>query len=877
MMRLYRLLLHLYPAAFRDEYAEAMCQAFAHRLRHLHGPFAPLTAAILAIADVVPNAAAEQVRAIRYDLHLARRAFARAPYFYLAIVGVLALGTGANGAVFGVLRAILLQPLPYAEPDRLVMVWQGRPVPNDPALTAQASAGPQRGVLTIDQLMAVRGQSGDVLTDVAAMRTWQTDKDAQMDLQVPEAARLRTALVTPNFFEVLGARAAVGRAFGTADGDDGIPRVVISDRLWHRVFGGDPRIIGRAITLVGGRPRASRSFTVVAVLPQRFRFTYPDETEAWILAPWSEVARYPRGVVAFTTVGRLQRDVSIDVANGRLASIRDGFTFPGMPESRRPVAHAESVRDWVIGETRQPLFLLASAAGLMLVITCLTIMSALFVRLGARHREIAVRGALGASPARLRRELLTHGAALSVAGVTVGFVAAAMLLPILRALVPSSFPRGDEIGAGLSMFPAAAALAIFVTMLATLAPAWSGGQLASAATLDRLKSAAAGRSANTVRYSLIASQSAIATSFLFVSALLVASFWRLGHVPLGFDADAVIAVETRAFGARYNGDDALRTLQSRVLDEVRAIPGVRDVGMTSALPFRGVDFTTSIGDRASGQSITVKRRMVDAGYFRVMRVPLLRGRMFDSTDVASSQPVVIISDSLARRLFPKGDPLGQVIDAGERAIVVGVVADVRYAGFDHDPDPALYLSRAQVPENLLCLVIRASPAAANLQVAIRNAFRRAAADVPVVRMQSIRGIMDETIAPRRFYTVATVSFAALALALTIAGLVIAVSRSVVERRRELAIRSALGATSRRLMQLTLRPSLIATSAGAVIGIVIAISGSRLIESFLFRIPARDPLTSVGTGLLLVGASTLASMLAARRVMAVTPAEALRDE
>jgi predicted permease len=879
-MPFHRLLLRLYPAAFRQEYGDALAEDFAARAATITGPFAGVRVALAAVADVVPNAIGEHVDTLRRDLHLARRAAARAPAFTAGLIAVLALGIGANGAVFSILQAVLLQPLPYRDPANVVMVWGRQQVPDDPLLTRDDRARFAHRALTAAHIDAIRAEGGGALADVAAVRTWQTAADPQIDLPLADrTVRVQAAIVSPNFFDVIGTRAAHGRTFTATDADDGVDRIVVSDAFWRRYLGADPAAVGRTIDAVGGkRVRARERWLVTGVLPPGFRFTYPEETEAWILEPWEAFARFPKTSIAFYAVARVRPGISLDEARARIALIRTGFAREQDTDATRVIATVEPVRDWVVGTTREPLLLLGSVALLLLVLTCVTVANALLVRIAARHRELAVRSALGANASRLTRELLTQGAALAVAGTVAGTLLAVMVAPVLRSFVPSSFPRGDEIGINPWVFAFAAGAAGFTTVLATLAPSWRGGRMAIGGALRALSAATTpDRATGRMRTGLVGAQSAIATSLLIVAALLVASLWRMGRVPVGFDAGPVVTAETRLRDAKFRNADTLRALQDRLLAEFRASPDVAEVGLTSAVPFRGVDFMVSIERDDGAAKASPNVRMVDAGYFSVLRIPLLRGRLFDAGDVAGSQRVAVISDSLARQFFGHDDPLGRVVDRENPKVVIGVVGDVRYAGYDHIARPAIYVPRTQVPEQLLCLVVRAVPGRQVTDAAIRAAFHRVDPAVPVLAVSRMDAILAASVSGRRFYTVAAAAFAAVALALTLTGLGVTVSRTVVERQREIAIRSALGATPGRLLGGTVAREIGAVAGGALAGALGVAAAAGVVGAFLFAIPPRDPATYAAAVALLLATGAGSAWLAARGVITSAPATVLRSD
>ena len=830
------------------------------------------------------------MQSVGQDLRHALCVFRASPLFFAGAICTLALGIGANGAVFSILQAVLLQPLPYNHPNDVVMIWEG---PARPQAGRQSMLQPQdisRRVMTAAMVMGVRSESKEVLKDVAALKTWQGDLEAQFDLALAGGAqRLRGAFVTPNFFDVLGVQANLGRVFSERDNGDTAP-VVISDALWHRAFGSDPSIVGRPITLVVGRfPRAPRVFTIVGVLPAAFRFTYPQETEAWALQSWSDVERYPRGAIAFRAIGRLKSGVTFEAAQARVAAVRTGLIErPGArPEDRR-ILRLEPIAEWVVGETRPSLLLLGGVALLLLLITCATVASALFVQIAERQRELAVRASVGADQSRLVRQLFTEGVVLALVGAAAGTSLAVLLAPILRALVPPSVPRADEIGLSPWILVFGASAAGLVTILSALAPAWRGARLDIVSTLKRATAAAsADRSIARWRHGLVGFQVAVATALLICAGLMLTSFWRLGHVPLGFDGNKVLTVEMRLIDPKYlphkdaSGamvpSTAVAAFQRDLLDRIGALPGVEQAGLTSAVPFRGVDFLFVLNRVGEKRNVGGNARFVDPGYFSVMRMPAIRGRVFSETDVADSRKVVVISESYARQMFGDEYPLGKAIDYNGPVEVAGVVRDVRYLGFDKDPRPAIYFPRAQWPSELICVVARAAPNAGDLGPAIRQAIRAIDPSVPAMNLTTIDRIINESVADRRFCTTATSAFGGVALLLTVVGLVVIVARAVVERRRELAIRAALGATGSALVQLVVRQGLGPVVVGAGVGVAGAYVSANTLARFLFHVTPREPLIYATVAMLIIIVAVMASLLPARRVTHLAPAVVLRAE
>jgi putative ABC transport system permease protein len=888
---LHQIFRSLYPRDFRARHDRELDEIYTWCLQVERGRRGSVSARLKGFVDAVRGAIAlrRRVEPIRrspmgtvgQDLLFAMRTWRRAPWFAAGAVLVLALGIGANGAIFSLVRAVLLEPLPYDRPDEVVMVWHSRP------------DRPQPRVAISTPIKRWRDANNGALQDLAALMLWQGNLEARFDLIGSDGAmRLRAGLVTPNFFSVLGTRPLHGRLFVPADEDPAHANlVVLSHALWQRAFGADPAVIGRTVTLVTGRrDRAPRPHVVIGVLPPGFRFTYPVDTEIWSIYPWARLNADPGDAIRYNAaVARLAPGLTFEAANRMMGRVDPGYDAEGTPADRRSTTHLQRISDWVAGETRPTLALLSGVALMLLVIASATIANGLLVRLAERERELALRAALGAGRLRLLRQLLTEGLALAVVGTAVGCALAVWLLPIFRSLVPPVVPRADEMAVNVWMITFAAAAATLVTVLAALVPALQGSRQDLVTSLKQASgTASASRGALRWRLSLVGLQAAVATALLVGAALLLLSFWRLGRVDLGFEADGVWTVEMRMLDPRFFGPGGMAPFQNALVDRVRAIPGVVEVGLTTAVPFRGVDFLRTYdapgcehgpGDPAppgcQARSIGAQTRTVDPAFFSIMRMTLLRGRLLQPTDGAGSPNVMVVSDSFAREMFGDRDPIGQRLDRGQVEIV-GVVADVRYERFDREARAAVYYPRAQRNDSLVCLIVRAAPGAGAIEPALRAAVRDVDPTVPAMDITTIDRILSASVSDRRFYTTTTGAFAGLALVLTGVGLVVIVARSVVERRRETAIRAALGARAGQLVGLIARQGLAPVLAGVAVGLTGAWFGAAILEPFLFQITIHEPAVYAAAGALVAGIGAAACLLPAWRLIGYAPALVLKD-
>jgi predicted permease len=889
------LLIALYPPALRGDYraelARSLDQGWARECeaRPVAGP---ALAVVRALTDVVRarwGSRAETrwlsasgrheprpwhlLRGAPRDVRDACRAIGHARGFFSGVLLTLALGIGANAAVFSLVKAVVLQPLPYAHEDELVMVWREFVQPG----------APSRGATTPRFLLGWRDRAAVVL-DVAGVMNHRS-LSAQMDLDIDTGAeRLRGAFATSNFFQILGARARLGRTVTADDEAAGaLQTVVLSDALWRRAFGADPTIVGRSVTLVTGRGarRLPRHFVVIGVLEPAFRFSYPEDVEVWAPTSWSAVAAEPPDSILYHVVGRLRPGVTLAAAASRLAALHQTISpTPDVPESRRQTTRIEPIHDSVAADATPAMALVSGVALLLLVIACATTANALFVRVSERRRELALRTALGATGGRLLRQLLTEGLVLATIGTTLGLALAALLMPLLRQLVPASMPRGDEIALDPSVLAFAAAAITLVTLLAALVPAWRGSRLGTADALKRsAASVSSDRSTSRWRRGLVGLQAALASALLVAATLLLISFWRLTTVPLGFETGGMLTVEMREIGAASRDVDRLRAKQEDIAARVAAIPGVRAVARTSAVPFRGVDWRRNY-DITTGQSVSANERQVDPQFFALMRIPLRRGRLLTSADRPGTPNVAVVSEAFARAAFGEGDPIGRTIGIGDAAAnpaIVGVVGDVRYASYHSEPQPAVYLAAAQQPSELVCLLIDASPGTQGLERAVRQAIRDVDPMLPAMKFAALDEVLDQSLADRRFYTATTGVFGGLALVLTLAGLVVIVMRTIVERRKELAIRTALGASGPGLRAQVVWQGLQPVLWGVALGLTGAFGAAAALAPFVFGVSPREPAIYPAIGALLAGAAAMAGWLAAHRATRLAPAWVLRAD
>ena len=809
------------------------------------------------------------------DLQHAFRTLRRNRGFACAAIVLLALGIGANTAVYSVVRGVMLRPLPYERPEELVFLWG----------STETMPDNQHHIMTGTHVNEIARQQ-TAFESVAAFESWETGLDASIDLLGADGTeRLRGAEVTPNFFELLGVRAALGRTFSSAD-TEAAPVAIISHELWQQRFGGDPGTVGGQISIAGGRQsRATPAFTIIGVLPREFRFTYPKETEIYLLKPWTAI-RAGRSL-EYAMVGRLRAGVAAAQAQAELTTIAQNIlrTYGLRAEYLRSALEreammAEPVVDHLVAQVRPGLVVLGGVAGLVLLIACVNIGLLMVSRTIDRTGELAVRAALGAGRSRILRLLLVEGFVLAFSGGTAGVTLAWSAQPLLRALMPSVVPRTDQmtIDGGVLLFALGAT--IVTAIVCGLTPGLIAVRHDLISAVRRAGVSATGdRGIAALRMAVVGLQVAVVIVLLVGSGLLLHSFWRLQNVPLGFDAGDVLTFETRLLNPKYREKGRVAAFEQELLVHVRRLPGVQSASISTAVPMRGVDFVRVIGPKGR-RARWGYARTVDPDYFRIMKIPLLRGRLFTAADAPGAPPVILVSESYGRAHFGREDPIGRrlVIDDKREADIIGVVGDVRYSSVDRQPAQAYYLPRAQNSSELICLLVRPQ-AGMRAQVAstLRDVVRRIDPEQPIEGLTTISELVSQSTADRRFYAIATGAFASVALLLAIAGVFGAVSRSVAERRREIAIRVALGADARAVIRLVSTYGLLPVLLGSLAGVIGAQASSAGLESLLFEITPADPATYAAAAGLILIVGLAACLIPAVRASRMPPMAALKSE
>lgn len=807
------------------------------------------------------------------DLKYAIRQLAKRPGFTAAALVTIALGIGVNSAMFSVANGVLLRPLPYAQPDRVVMVWN-RWVDFERTWLSEPELLDYRAGVSALEALAAFTRTGVNLTG---------DADAE---------RLVAGIVSPEIFPVLGVTPVLGRAMTV---DEGIPGrdqvVVLGHGLWQRRFGGDGSIIGQSVE-INGMPRE-----VIGVMPPAFRlpldYTSARPTELWLPLALDPDSLDSRGSHYLNAVGRLRPGASAEQATAQLQAIARGFIDDGFvsPEARF-TAFAVPVTDQVLGSIRPAVWVLVGTVGLVLLIACVNVANLLLAQAETRRREFAVRVALGAARRRLIRQLVVESATLAVIGGGLGLILAAGGLASLEALSPANLPRVDEIAIDGRVLAFTSLVALLSVLLFGVGPAFRTVRRDLHDTLrEGARGATIGGERQRLRRLLVAAQLALAVVLLLGAGLTLRSFAQRLAIDPGFRADRVLTARLTLPAADYPEPAQVTDFYDGLLESVRALPGVEAAGATRFLPLSGTmgDWTIEIEGRepAPGTDFDADWQVVTPGYFAAMGIPLVAGRRIEGRDRADGQQVVVINQQMVRDYWPVDDPLGKRIRFGGRdapwLTIVGVVGDVRHSDPTEELHRTWYRPHAQFPVSVgapvrsLTLTVRTQTAPESLTPALREAVRALDSRVPLSDIRSLTAVLGAAHAEPRFTMVLMLAFATLATVLATVGIYGVVAYAVRQRNQEIGIRMALGAASDAVLALVLRQGMIPVVAGLVAGLVGAWVSSGVLSGLLYGITPTDLPTYVGVTLLLALVALAACYIPARRATRVDPMEALRHE
>ncbi|HZI17771.1 MAG TPA: ABC transporter permease [Pyrinomonadaceae bacterium] len=803
------------------------------------------------------------------DLRYGLRTLAKNPGFTAVAVIALALGIGANSAIFSVVNTVLLRPLPYKDPDRLVVVWEDR-----------SKNGYPRDTPAAGNYVDWRDQN-QVFEGMAAVANQSFNLTGS-----GEPERIDGRNVSAGLFPLLGVEPQLGRGFLPEEDQPGAGRVVVlSHGLWQRRFGADPSIVGRELTLNGV------SHTVVGVMPAGFQFPTPED-QLWVPIAFTSQEAANRGRHYLQVFARLKPGVGMEQAQAEMNTISARLQQQYPNTNTNVGAAIVPLHEQLVGDIRPALLLLLGAVGFVLLVACANVANLLLARAAARQKEVALRVALGANRARLLRQFLTESVLLALLGGAVGLLLALWGVNLLRAFMPEGVSQARAVAVDARVLGFTLLVSVLTGLAFGLVPALQASRFNLNETLkEGGRDAAGGRRGGRVRSALVVMEVAVSLVLLIGAGLLINSFLRLRSVDPGFHTENLLTMKVVLPQTKYP-DQARRTaFYNELLERVRSLPGVKSAAVATNLPltFKGNAIGVSIEgqpDPGPGQRPSVVTRVISPDYFRTMGIQLSQGRQFGDHDRVDSPAVAVISETAARRFWPGEDPLGKRLTPGAAAsadpddwiTVVGVARDVRQFELDAEPKPQMYLSYQQAsffePRDL---VVGTEVEPLSLAGAVRQAVWSVDRDQPVSDIRSMEDILSASVARQRFSTLLLAVFAGVALVLAAVGVYGVMSYTVAQRTREIGIRLALGAQRRDVLRLAVGQALRLVLIGVAVGLAGALMLTRVMSSLLYGVSATDPATLIAVPLILAGVALLASYIPARRATRVNPLIALRYE
>ena len=814
------------------------------------------------------------------DLRFSVRNLMQARGFTVVAVLTLALGIGATTAMFSVVHSVLLRPLPYFEPERLLAIDEFNTEHGVPEIATGSLSYPD-------------------YRDVATRNRSFEEVGAYTYSEYPvtgagEPVHVEAQIVTANLFHLLRVQPSLGRAFLPEEDAAGHHVAILSDGFWRRQFHADKAVIGRSIGLRGF------PYTVVGVMPPGFQFAAQSQpSDLWVTySGWAETddprdkpATEQRGNHSLRAIARLKPGVTVEQANADLTSIYRALATEYPNSNKYQGIAATPELKYMVGSTRTPLLILLGAVALVLLIACANVANLLLARGAGRVREMATRAAMGATRMRLVRQLVTESIVLSFAGAALGAGFATWALQAVLRLYPQNLPRAAEIGIDVRVLLFTGALALITGVLFGLLPAWKASSPNLAQTMrEGGRTSTSGPEHTRLRSMIVVTQTALGVMLLIGAGLLIRSFERLSHANLGLDPSHVLSADFDLNEAKYKPDQMDRFIGD-LLDRIRAIPGVTSAGGAMPLPLGGDDgwqisFNVLDHPVAKENEPSAGFYVVTRDFFETMRIPVLRGRSFDARDQRNSAPVIIVTESFAKKYFPNEDPIGRKIEigAGEGAArkayktreIVGVVGDIRSSNLTKAPIPAYYVPLPQLVWGTE-LTIRTTGDPKALIPAVTKVLNSLDPETPLYNVRTVEDCLALDLGRARFQAVLLGIFAVVALMLTAIGLYGVIAYSVTQRTHEIGVRMALGASRAKVLGMMLNRGLQLTVVGISIGVVGALALARVIEALLYEIPPRDPLTYVAVCVVLGSVALLASYVPALRAARTDPMVALRYE
>ena len=806
------------------------------------------------------------------DVRYGIRSLLKQPAFTAIAIATLALGIGANTAVFSVVNAVLLRPLPYDDPSRLVTIWE---------------QSPQRDMY-------------EMPVSLANLRDWASQSSTFEQIAAytftelnltgnGEPARLLAVRSSANLFPIVGGRTVMGRTFNAEEDKEGADRVVvISNAVWRSRFGSDPQIVGRSLTL------NNQSYSVVGVMAAGFQFpvgfgymgkVLNDPVDMYVpIVPGKNELR--RGNFSFFAIGRLKPGVSIEQARADMTAIESRLEQQ-YPEGNTGIGVSlVPTYEQTVKEVKPALLVLLGAVGFLLLIACANIANLMLARTASREREIAIRSALGASRFRILRLLLGESLLLSLAGGFLGLLLALWGTDALIALAPENIPRLNEVGIDVRVFGFTLIVALITGVIFGVIPALQSAKPdLNEALKEGTRGSTGGVAGKRTRSTLVAVEVALSLVLLIGAGLMIKSFVRLQQVNLGFNADDLVTTSVSLSRSKYGESRQQAAFFQEALQRLQSLPGVQSAAATTALPLTlsvsGSDFRIEgRPDPPAGQEMVINTSGVSPDYFRTLGVPMLKGRELSVRDTSDAPLAAVVNFDLARTYFPNEDPIGKRItfDDGESWIsIVGVAGDVRRFGLDSNAKPEVFLPYLQLPSRSMSLVIRSSTDASTMGAAIKTEIQKIDKDLPLQETRTMQELLAESNSGRRFNMLLLSLFAGVALLMAVVGIYGVMSYSVAQRTKEIGIRVAVGAQAGDVFRMVIGQGMILALIGITIGLVAAFGVTRLMASMLFGVEATDPTTFIGIAVLLAVVAFVACYLPGRRAMKVDPLIALRYE
>ncbi len=861
-MNLYRALLHLYPSSYRTEYGEEMSGIFAQELRDSSGPLARCGLWLSTFFEVIGNAVAVHWQIARRDLRYSLRSLLRSPGFTITAILLVTIGIGANAAIFTLADFVLVRPLPFPEPNRLVKVWEKHPGYSLMELSPPNYRDINNATTSFTSLGAY--------TDIAMNLIGQG-----------EPLRVEGAIVTGNLFSTLGRSPLLGRYFTDRDDQAGAPAtVMLSYSFWQTEFGGEASMLGKSIIL------DDAAYTVIGVTPPDFHFP-SRETRFWKTFRYKEEDYAERDNNYITGIGRLKPGVSVEQARNELDVIARRLQQQYPKENENVGVTVLSLRDELSKQSRLLLLALCGAAICLLVIACANLANLLLVRSLARQKELSIRVSLGANRRYILRQLLSESLILGVAGGLGAIGVAALALPLLSRLVPTGLPTQEVPPVDLRLLSYALVMTAITFLAFGVAPAI---RICRNAGFSGLREGVrtGGTGSHRLRSALVIAEVAVSVVLLICSGLLIRAMWKVQATDPGFRTENILTMRTALPLPKYEKTKVREQFYARVLNDVRRLPGVTDAAYVSALPmvWRGGIWPVVVNGvskiRAEGN--TASLRYVTPGFFATMAIPVKAGRDISESDTADTQWVAVISESLAQKYWPDESPIGRHFEFGlHDREVVGIVGDVRVRGLERVSEPQVYLSYQQVPDGFLIgytpkdLAIHATRSPEYLIPEVRRIIAAAGPQQPISDVRTMEEIVAGETQSRAVQTRVLMTFTSVAILLAGLGIYGLLSFTVSLRQQEFGIRMALGARQGDIFRMVLSKGAVLALAGLVPGLLLAYVAARWLESLLAGLKPADAFTFAAATLLCFVATLAGTIVPALRAVRTDPTSVMRAE